>query len=215
MVVYGRVKPKRLGARKPTPVSLRLGSRVVTGEGSARIPTLSEFTLEADRHVAINVRGLPVCRVLGLPVTPPPWTHCERGVVGHGEITVLYSVPPGDPLEMESEVAVYNGGIERGVTNLWIRAYFPLPMPNTSLLRLQVRRVADGRYGLEAKLSVPDLAAGFGSPASFHLILDKKIVSATCPDGHLDVRGSSTFEELTGEVELPFTSTTSCTPVSH
>lgn len=217
VVLDGRVRPRRLGAKVPTPMSVRFSSQVAAGETPPAVfPRLREFNLEADRHVNVDVGDLPVCRVLGLPVTPPPWHHCERGVVGRGKMTVLYSIPEGgSPPPISSELVVYNGGLRKGMTNLWVRAYLPFPRPNTSLTRMKVKRVRDGRYGLEMSVSPPRLAAGLGSLVSFDLTLNRKILSATCPDGHLNARGSAFFEKLAGEVELPFASTSSCTPISR
>jgi hypothetical protein len=211
LALTGQVKPARLAASEPTPTSFHLGGRVTSQKPAAEFPDMRRLVLEADRSVRLDVEGLPVCRVLGLPVTPPPWNHCKDGIVGHGEVTILYSIPESAPIQISSETVVYNGGVKGGLTNLWIRAYFPLPKPNTSLARMKVKRIHRGRYGLEASLAVPELADRFGSLLSFDLTLDKSIVSASCPDGHLSVRGSTSFETDSGEVELPFASTKRCT----
>ena len=169
------------------------------------------FTLEADRNVSLDVAGVPVCRVLGLPVAPPPWNDCPDGVVGHGEVTILYTVPEGVSVQVSSEVVIYNGGVKHGLTNLWARAYFAVPIPNTSLARIKVRRIHRGRYGLEATVSIPRLADRFGTLRSFDLTLDRSIVSARCSDGRLNARGSALFETGESEVELPFSSVQHCT----
>jgi hypothetical protein len=67
-----------------------------------------------------------------------------------------------------------------------------------------------GRYGLEVSVSIPTLANKFGTLLSFDLTLSRKILSASCPDGHLSVRGSTVLKAAAGMVELPFAATRSC-----
>lgn len=211
LALHGQVKPARLAAGKPTPASFHFGGRVTSNGTGSEFPDMRRLTLEADRNVTLDVKGLPTCRVLGLPVTPPPWNHCRDGIVGHGEVTIVYAAPESTPIQISSETVVYNGGVKGDLTNLWIRAFFPLPKPNTSLARIKVKRIHRGRYGLEASVSIPRLADRFGSLLSFDLTLDRSIISASCPDGHLGLRGSAGVEAGGGDIELPFSATKRCT----
>lgn len=205
----GWVKPAHLATAGSTPISFHLGSEVVATSG-AEVPEMREFTLEADRNVSLDVSGLPVCRMLGMPVSPPPWGTCRDGIVGQGEMTTLYSAPGTEPAPVTSKLVVYNGGAKGGLTNLWIRTYLPVPKPNASLARMKVKRIKKGRYGLQVNVSIPTLANKFGTLRSFDLTLGRKILSARCPDGHLSVRGSTLLEGAEGKVELPFAATRSC-----
>ncbi|HMI82432.1 MAG TPA: hypothetical protein VK480_11640 [Solirubrobacterales bacterium] len=205
----GWVKPARLAAAGATPISLHLGSEVISADG-AEPPDMRELTLEADRDVSLDVSGLPVCRMLGMPVSPPPWGSCREGIVGQGRMTILYSAPEGEPTPVTSKLVVYNGGVKGRTTNFWVRTYLPVPKPNVSLARMKVKRVNKGRYGLEVKVSIPTLAARFGTLLSFDLTLGRKILSASCPDAHLSVRGSTLLEGSGGMVELPFSATRGC-----
>ncbi|HEY8501772.1 MAG TPA: hypothetical protein VIL21_03730 [Solirubrobacterales bacterium] len=209
VTLEGWVKPARLAAAGPTPISFHLGSEVISASG-AEVPAMREFTLEADRNVSLDVSGLPVCRMLGMPVSPPPWGSCRDGIVGQGEMTILYAAPGSEPTPVTSKLVVYNGGAKGGLTNLWVRTYLPVPKPNVSLARMKVKRVKKGRYGLEVSVSIPTLANKFGTLLSFDLTFSRKILSASCPNGHLSVRGSTLLEGAEGKVELPFAATRSC-----
>jgi hypothetical protein len=45
--------------------------------------------------------------------------------------------------------------------------------------------------------TVPKIAGGSGSPTFFTLTLNKGIVKATCPDGHLSAHGTAVFADGT------------------
>jgi hypothetical protein len=62
---------------------------------------------------------------------------------------------------------------------------------------VKIKKIHKGRYGLLSVASIPKIAGGSGSVKSFSLKLNKGIISATCPDGHLDARGTAVFAEGT------------------
>jgi len=208
LALDGWVRPARIAPDEPVPVAFHLTSELTSPVGS--LPDTRTFSFEADRSVSLDVSGLPVCRMLGMPVSPPPWRACKAGIVGQGEMTVLYRVPEGVPVTIKGKLVVYNGGAKGGQTKLWVRTYLSVPRPNVSLAKMKVKRVRKGRYGTKVGVSIPTLAAKFGTLVSFDLTLGKKIVSASCPDGHLSVRGSTSLEGAEGKVELPFAATRRC-----
>jgi hypothetical protein len=58
------VKPARLAADHAIPISLHLESKVIS-TARDEPPAMREFTLEADRHVNLDVSGLPVLPDVG------------------------------------------------------------------------------------------------------------------------------------------------------
>jgi hypothetical protein len=72
---------------------------------------------------------------------------------------------------------------------------------------VKVKKIHNGRYGL-LSAAVPKIAGGSGSVTFFTLTLKKGIISATCPDGHLNAHGTAKFDDgssLSGTVVRPCT----------
>jgi hypothetical protein len=140
--------PKALPKKACAPVVLNLGGKVQTKDGT-QPPPLTEFVLEADKNIAIDVRGYPTCPVAG---------H-QRGTSG-------------------------------SKTTLYVHAYLTQPITTAFLTTVKISRIHNGRFGLKLR----------GKPFS--------ILSAKCPDGHLNAHGEAIFKDGTkaeAEVTRPCT----------
>jgi hypothetical protein len=191
----GTVKPRNLPARKAVPISLHLSARIGTEDRSSP-PGLRELRLAGDRQISLSAQGLPACGARGLPDVPPPWKKCADAMVGWGEAVVELHYPESRPIDVTTELAVYNAGSGNGVTRLWIHGYMPIAEPGPIVVPVKVRKIDEGRYGWEAVASVPVLNEGFGSIVSFNLTLRKRIVSARCRRS-LQGRVTASFSEGT------------------
>lgn len=208
-VFNGGIAPGKLSKVHPTPVRFILSARFRTLDGS-HAPALREIQFEADRHARVDVGGIPICRRSQIEGkdTKAAEKVCTDSIVGTGwaDAEVQFS-----DLELPPKLLVFNGGSRRGVTTLFLHAYLSTPVQRAVVTAVKIKRVKNGRYGLMATAKVPAIAAGSGSITSFRMLLDKRIVSATCSDGKLRARIAARFAD--GR-ELSRGLTRSCVPLA-
>ncbi|HEU4599911.1 MAG TPA: hypothetical protein VFS26_09195 [Solirubrobacterales bacterium] len=207
----GGFSPKTLSKRKLTPISFWISGKLSTLSGE-HIPPLKEFILEGDKHASLSVKGIPICnsRKLQQTTTAKARKVCGSALIGSGQAEAEIKFPDQPPIEVRSDLLAFNGGFKGGVTTLYLHAYITVPTPATIITVTKVKRVKKGRYGLQSVSTIPKIAAGSGSVTFFKLNLKKGILSATCPDGHLNARGTAVFgslppTKLSGAVVRPCT----------
>jgi len=206
----GGFSPKVLSKTKPTPVVFSISGKFRRIDGS-HPPALKEFLLEGDKHAGISVKGIPICsqRELESRTTEQARKICGPALIGTGKTEVGIKFPEQEPeIPVNSELLAFNGGFKGGLTTLFIHAYITVPTPAAIVTTVKVKKIHKGRYGLLSIASIPKIAGGSGSVKSFSLKLNKGIISATCPDGHLDARGTAVFAEgtkMSGGVVRPCT----------
>lgn len=187
--------PKVVSKTKPTPISFLISGKM-KAVGLEYVPPLKELVLEGDRNVSINVKGVPLCESGGRSQRMTPGEvrkACGEAVVGNGRMKMEINFPEQPPIPVESELLVLNGGFEWGVTTLYLYAYITVPTPASIISTIKVKRINKGRFGLLATTTFPKIAGGSGSVNFFKLRLKKGILSAKCPDGHLNARGTAVF----------------------
>lgn len=178
------------------PVSLALSEQVATRDGS-HPPALQELQVELDRHLALSVKGLPICpRTLN---SSGPRTDtiakCEDAKVGSGTMEVEVAFPEQQPVRITGRVSVYNGGFSGGRTTLWAYTLLPAPVTGIVLEPLEFRRGSHGRYALKGSLALPKIANGAASLTSLELSLRKGLFSASCPGGKIQSHATSRFTD--------------------
>ena len=199
----GGFSPKVLSKKKPTPVSFNVSAklkRLNPNPEEQHLPALKEFLLEGDKHAGISVKGIPTCKPgqLQSRTTAQARKICGPALIGSGktEVGIKFPEQPHEIL-VHSELLAFTGGEKGGVTTLLIHAYITVPTPAAIVTTVKVKKIHKGRYGIESIASIPKIAGGSGSVKSFSLTLKKGIISATCPDGHLNARGSAVFVDGT------------------
>ncbi|HEU5105507.1 MAG TPA: hypothetical protein VFU11_06670 [Solirubrobacterales bacterium] len=188
------ISPSALPKRKPRSVRLALSARVRTDDGS-HVPALTEMELKLDRHFFFDLHGVPVCRGGGRDVRSEVLEGCEDAIVGRGTVEVEVAFPEEPLMAVSGSLRIYNRGHKPGGANLAARAYFPAPVTGAVLVPVEVRKMPGGRYGWRARLAIPKIAGGYGSITAFSARIDKRIVSATCGDGKLQIGSVSTFAD--------------------
>jgi hypothetical protein len=194
------VAPRRLSRTTPTPIALNLGGRIGTVDGS-RPPAVKQLVLDLDRHVAIDLRGLPVCRVAQRNLRPSDLrSRCKGAIVGRGKAAFQIQFPEQLSMSSESELVVFNGGGRRtGGATLYLAAF--LTQPITTAVTMTVT-VAKRRGGGRMIIEVPRIANGAGSLTYLGVKLRKRFkrsgravnaFTGTCPDGTLHSRFSALF----------------------
>jgi hypothetical protein len=195
----GGFTPKVLSKTKLTPITFDISGILRKADGT-HPPALKEFLIEGDKHASISVKGIPACKsgMIQSTDTQTARKKCGPALIGTGKTEVGIQFPEqAKEILTHSELLVFNGGFKGGVTTLLIHAYITVPTPAAVITTVKVKKIHKGRYGLLSVASIPKIAGGSGSVKSFSLKLDKGILSATCPDGHLDARGSAVFVDGT------------------
>jgi hypothetical protein len=195
----GGFTPKTLSKTKLTPISLNVAADIKTLDGT-HPPALKEFNVETDKNGAINVKGLPVCTASKLQSqdTKHAEAICKSAIIGSGQATAEIAFPEQSPIPAKSKIIAFNGGFKGGVTTFFVHAYLTVPTPAAIVTTVKVKKIHNGRYGLEAKSSIPKIAGGSGSVTHFNLAINKKgVLSAKCPDGKLQAHGTAVFTDGT------------------
>lgn len=207
----GGFSPKTLSKKKLTPISFWISGRLKTISGE-HIQPMKEFLLEGDKNASISVKGIPVCNPGKLQSTTSAAARkaCGKMLVGSGKAEAGIKFPEQPEIPVTSELLAFNGGFKGGVTTLYLHAYITVPTPAAIITPVKIKRVKNGRFGLKSVATIPKIAGGSGSVTFFKLQLKKGILSAKCPDGHLDARGSAVFKTtppttLNGAVVRPCT----------
>jgi hypothetical protein len=179
----GGFTPKVISKKKPTPIAFNVAAKIASLNPDDRHPpALREFLIEGDKHGSIDVKGIPTCTGgrLQSRTSKAAREACGPALIGSGKTDVEIQFPEQPPIDVHSELLAFNGGL----------------------------KIHKGRYGLESIATVPKIAGGSGSVTFFTLTLNKGIISATCPDGHLNARGTAVFADGTkakGTVVRPCT----------
>lgn len=189
------VVPSKLPRTKPKPVRMLISGKYGTGDGS-HVPALDELKLELDRHLVLDVGGIPICHGGGREAGREVPGECEDAVVGRGSIEAELAFPETQLITVPGTLAIYNLGRRPGGADLIAWAYFRAP-PITGgvAIYIKVRRTDQGRYGWKARFEIPKLAGGSGSITSYSMRFGKRIFSATCGNGELAARALSSFTE--------------------
>jgi hypothetical protein len=195
----GGFTPKTLSKTKLTPIALTVSADLKTVDGT-HPPALKEFNVETDKNGAIEVKGLPVCTASKLQSqdTKHAEAICKSAIIGSGQATAEIAFPEQAPIPAKTKIIAFNGGYKGGVTTLFVHAYLTVPTPAAIVTTVKVKKIHKGRYGLEAKSSIPKIAGGSGSVTHFNLTINKKgVLLAKCPDGKLQAHGTAVFSDGT------------------
>jgi hypothetical protein len=215
----GGFSPKALPKNKLAPIALTAEGKIKTLDGS-HPPALKEALIETDKNGAINVKGFPTCRAGQLQSQDSSHAEaaCKNALIGKGTTTATVAFAESKEIQVPSKLLVFNGGERGGVVTLYIHAYFSNPIPGAIVTTVKIKKIHKGRYGLLSVASIPKIAGGSGSVASFRLTINKRftykgkqvsILSAKCPDGKLQAHATGVFTDGT-KISTEFIRT--CTP---
>ncbi|HET7589666.1 MAG TPA: hypothetical protein VFK14_05725 [Solirubrobacterales bacterium] len=166
--INGGVAPKRLPKGHLAPITLRASGSLATVDGS-HPPATKTVTVDFDKHGTINARGLPVCRPGKLQSrdTKAAIAACRPALVGRGRTTVQVAFPEQPPFSSTGPLALFNGGVHRGVTTMYIHAYVSVPTPTAIVTVVKIKKEHKGPYGTRAVARIPKIAGGSGSLTKF------------------------------------------------
>lgn len=199
------VTPKKLPKGQRAGVSVRIDSRVRSGDGS-RLPPLEEGLLELDKSIAIDAGGLPACprRLLEADDTAGAEMDCRTAIVGEGKAEIEVAQPEQAPFPVASKVLAFNAGVAGGKTKLLVFAYLAEPVFGPLVIPVDISRERRGVFGLLAVANVPRIADGYGAITRFYLELGreftyrgqaKNYLQARCSDRKLFVKSTDVFAD--------------------
>jgi hypothetical protein len=86
------IYPRKVSRTQPTHVRMSLTGRYETSDGS-HLPALREMKLEGDKHLALDLKGVPKC--VGVHSDYRGWLEdfCSDAVIGRGELTTEVAFP--------------------------------------------------------------------------------------------------------------------------
>lgn len=198
----GGFTPKVLSKKKPTPIAFNISGKFRSLNPNPKekhVPAIKEFLFEGDKHASIDVKGIPTCKASQLQSTDTKHAEkvCGPAIIGTGTTKAGIKFPEQPEIFANSKLLAFNGGVKGGVTTLFIHAYIVVPTPAAIVTTVKIKKIHKGRYGTGSVATIPKIAGGSGSVISFSLTLQKGILTATCPDGHLNARGTAVFADGT------------------
>ncbi len=200
--------PEKLPRHELAPVAVNLRAKVHEADGS-RPPALKEVIVDFDKSFAVEAAGLQSCGkseidTLGVGAAR---RICRAAIVGTGLAHVEVESPGVAPFVVGLPLTIFNGGVRGGVTTMLIHSFAAQLASSTILAVVKVRKVDDGRFGLEATSTIPKIAEGYGSVLDFGFTVKRHLESdgtrqayamAKCPDGHLNTRLTIALTDGTG-----------------
>jgi hypothetical protein len=192
----GGFTPKAISKTKPTPIVFNISGKMRSlNPQEPHVPALKEFLFEGDKNASISVKGIPVCKggQLQSRDTAGARKVCGSAIIGTGKTEAGIKFPEQPEIPVKSELLAFSGGEKGGVITLFIHAYITVPTPAAIVTTVKVKKIHKGRYGTGSVATIPKIAGGSGSVKSFSLTFQKGIISAKCPDGHLNARGTAVF----------------------
>jgi hypothetical protein len=211
LTLNGGFSPKALPKNKLAPIKLKIEGQIATLDGT-HLPALKEAIVDTDKNGTINAKGVPKCTSgkLQAQTTANAKKACGKALVGKGLTTAEVEFPEQKPINVNSQLLAFNGGVKGGTTTIYIHAFFSSPVNGAIVTTVKVSKHKSGRYGTRSIATVPKIAGGFGSVKSFMLEFNRPgYLLAKCPDGHLNAKATSVFSDgskLTGSFVR------SCTP---
>lgn len=218
--IEGGVTPRALPKDGKAPVTLHGSGALKTIDGS-HPPALRAASIDADRDLAVDVRGLPTCRIGQLRATTTKRAEavCGDAIVGRGSATVEVVFPEQPPIRSTGRVVIFNAGERDGAVGLIGHAYVSIPAPTAVVATAKVTRVDKGPYGLHVEVEVPPIAGGAGSVVAAKIKLGRaytykgkrrSVFMGSCGNGRIEGRGTFKYADgtsLSGGVVTPCTAT--------
>jgi hypothetical protein len=199
------VKPKALPRSKRAPIAVSISNRVVS-RGTAQVPAVTRATIEIDRSVAIDSRGVPVCSASQLEnqTTETAEAACRPALVANGSVDFEIATPGGEPTRTQSRLLAFNGGASGKATTIFIHAYITAPVVEAIVVPVTLTK-RKGAFGLRARVAVPEIASGTGSVTAFDLSFKRQVATsgggrhgyllANCSDGNLVFEPEASFSD--------------------
>jgi hypothetical protein len=199
----GGISPEKLPRHSQAPITAHLHAKIATKDG-AHPPAARMLTIDFDRTLQVNAKGLPACTANQLKARSAVSARraCPNAIVGSGVGEVEVAFPEQDPFTAKAPLTAFNGGVHGRTTLLFVHTYIDVPAPTAVVVEVKITPVHNGHFGLHTVTRVPPIAGGAGSVTGFELKLGRRFeyggqresyLTASCPTGHYFVRGHVSF----------------------
>jgi hypothetical protein len=199
----GGFEPSSLPKTKLTPVALLLEGNIRSLDGS-HPPALRELAIELDRNISVDLGGYPACHVGGIQIDPTMTLEerCPSAFLGNGSVHFEIQLDEQEPIQLQSELQIYNAGRKSGIPTIYFSAYLDRPVPGLWLATAKIKKTDNGIYRTKVTVAFPKVAGGGGSITSFNMRIKKRLslngkpfspVTARCPNGKLQAHFSGEF----------------------
>jgi hypothetical protein len=200
----GDFAPKALPRFKNAPIVTHGGGSLSTKTGELP-PILDKFTLEFDKHGALDTTGLPVCTQAKLVATDVAAARraCGPAIVGKGFGSAVVKFPEQGPIKVGSPITLFNGPKQGRNDTIIAHAHLDYPGPTTFIVPVVIEKIHKGVLGYRVKVKIPKIAGGYGHPISGEAKVGEKwtykgkphsYINARCETGHFIVHGEFTFK---------------------
>jgi hypothetical protein len=205
IVTDGGFSPTTLPKHELAPIEFHGYGKIQTVDGSTP-PILKQVAFWFDKNGGVETRGLPVCPMQRLVATTTATArkNCGEAVVGTGFGEAVVNFPEQGPIPATSPLTIFNAPPIHGNPAVYVHAYTTVGGPSTIIVKVEIQKVNDGRYGFKVTADIPKIVNGYGTPLYARIKIDKKwqykgktlsYANASCPDGRLQAKAQSTFKD--------------------
>jgi hypothetical protein len=203
----GGISPSKLPRNKQAPISAHIHGEIGTTDGS-HPPAVKTVTVDLDKTIQVNAKGLPVCPAgrLEATTTVAAKQACPDSIVGFGAGEVEVAFPEQRPLTARGPIVMFNGGVHGGTTVLYIHTYVAIPAPTAVVVTVKISHIHRGHFGLHTVATIPTIAGGAGSATEFEFTVGRtftykgrkqSFLTASCPTGSYYTEGEVLFSDGT------------------
>jgi hypothetical protein len=185
----GSLSPHALPRSAAVPVSVSVGGRVTTTDGS-NPPQLRTISIAINRNGRLDSTGLPVCAVSQIqPATNRgALAACRRSLIGAGSFTANVQLPQQSPFPSNGKVLAFNGTYN-GRPAILAHVYGTEPIPTSYTLPFLIKPT-HGAFGTLLTASLPNVTGEWGFVTGLQMTLHRtyayrgrarSYLSAACP----------------------------------
>jgi len=198
-------QPSSLSKHHFSPIGISGHADIGTVDGT--LPSaLRQVVVNWDRNGRLTTRGLPRCDSARIEqaTTDAARSICGKALIGTGSLAATIASPGEAPVQARSLVLIFNGIPDHGRAVILLHAYAYLPTPTAYVIPVIITKLHGGRYGYQSSLEMPSIADGHGVVTHFAFSVRRRyrlggrtmsVVSARCPDQHLQVAGTISFAD--------------------
>lgn len=167
----GSLKPKKLPRRGAAPISVELGGKIFTTDGSDP-PGLSRIEIAVNRQGRLDPTARPACRLEEIQPATTAYARrvCAAARVGEGSFSASVAIPEQAPYPSRGTVTAFNG-VEDGRPVIYLHIFGTEPVPTSFTLPLRIGR-GTGAFGTVLRGSLPSVDARVAFVTGIALRLD-------------------------------------------
>jgi hypothetical protein len=183
----GGLSPKKLPRHGGAPISVEIGGRISTTDGTDP-PGLSRIEIAINRRGHLDPSALPSCRLDQIQPASTGYARriCAGAMVGEGSFNAAVIIPEQSPYPSHGAVTAFNG-VVHGHPVVLLHIYGTEPLPTSFTLPLSIAR-GHGNFGVVLSGSLPSVDVHVGFVTGISLRLDgrhgrsnRHYLSAGCP----------------------------------